>query len=209
VIKFWTLNPTEIKLLSKCFSLSEILIFENYTVHQSLFPHILWTGKENIAKKVGLYVKTLELPPPARVAFKIMRHWPVARLMGKLGMGKSVASQNAKIYSASSAIGLITTASNTPYDFIHVGRFLQRLWLTADSIGLCMQPLAGLVYIGHRIDEGDTEQFTPVQIELIREGYRRISEIFSVRPQSMALPFRIGYGGEPTSRSLHLSPRFL
>lgn len=200
-------DSQKIDMLAGAFSLNERLILENYYVHQSLFPHILWTAQDNREKKMGLYVKTLELTFAAKMAFQLAKHWRAARFMGKLGMGKSVAAQNAKLYSSSSAIGLITTADNSKQGFVNSGRLLQRVWLTATKMGLSMQPLAALVYMGHRVIDGDTEKFSEQQVKLITEACIKISEVFDVSPQTISVPFRVGYNGQPSARAIRLAPQ--
>ena len=194
--------------LAEAFALNELLLFENYHMHQSLFPHILWTQEEN-EKMLGLYIKTFELPPPIQGAFKLFAHWPVAKFVKAIGFPKVVAMQNKKLYASASAIGLITTSGKSPKDFILAGRTMQRMWLTATQLGMSVHPVTAIIHLGHRVRAGYTQRFSPAQVKLIHEAYNTISSLFGITTETMAMTFRIGYADQPTARSSKLPPDYV
>lgn len=197
------------KMLAGSLSLNERLALENHHVHQSLFPHLLWTPKEDAQQRVGLYIKTLELPPPVQLAFKLLtsRFW--ARQSSKIGLPKLVAATTKKLYASSGAIGLLSIPSNSDADFVVGGRILQRMWLTATQLGLSLQPVAGTVYLGQRVLAGDTEKFSAKQVELIQQSYETIKDIFGVTKETMLMIFRIGYSKPPSARAQKLPPQYI
>lgn len=201
-------DPSAVKELAKVFTLNERLVLENFHMHQSLFPHILWSKKEDEQKKIGLYLKTFELPPPGQMMFRFLKHWQVAKIVSKLGMPKMVMAQNQKLYSASSAIGLISMDSNSENDFLSAGRLMQRVWLKATKMGISIQPVAGLLYLGHRILSGDQQYFTTEQSNFIEDGYMRIAKIFNVKQETMMMTFRIGYDEQPSARAQKIPPQY-
>ncbi|MBI4138469.1 MAG: hypothetical protein HY482_02690 [Candidatus Wildermuthbacteria bacterium] len=199
-------DPAQKKLLADAFSANERLIMENRAVHQSLFPHIIWTEQEELARRSGLYVKTFELPPPARVAFRLFSHWGLVNIVGKRGLSKSVASQNAKIYASSSAMGLIDMQDNSRESFVNAGRTLERVWLTATALQISFQPVTAVLYLRQRIASGDTKQFSMDHINLVQQAYDTIQNVFGASSRVMAITFRIGYGGTPSAYSSKLPP---
>mgnify|MGYP001578784889 CR=1 FL=1 len=202
-------ETSAVKELAKIFTLNERLVLENFYMHQSLFPHILWNKKEDGEKKLGLYLKTLELPFPGRMMFRFLKHWQVAKIVSKLGMPKMVMAQNQKLYSASSAIGLISIDSNSQENFLCAGRLMQRVWLKATKMGMSIQPVAGLLYLGQRILSGDQQYFTAEQINFIEDGYMRLAKIFDVNPETMMMTFRIGYDEQPSARAQKVPPQYI
>ncbi len=196
------------EILARAFTLNEQFLFENYNVHQSLFPHLLWNKKDVEQKKIGLYIKTLELPPPAKVIFKLIKHWPIARFFGTIGFSKVVAAQNQKLYSAASALGLIAVSGNSNRDFVIAGRLMQKIWLKATRMGLSLQPVTAVLYFGHRVLAGDTEKFSPEQTIRIKDAYETIRNLFNMKTETMAMTFRLGYGGIPSASSSKLFPQF-
>lgn len=194
------------KALAKAFSCNERLALENYAVHQSLFPHVVWSEKEELEKRSGLYIKTFELPFPAQIAFRMFRNWNFVRVVGR-HVSQSVAKQNAGVYASASAIGLITIPHDSDADFVIAGRLLEKTWLAATKHGLSLQPLAAVLYLGQRILAGDREQFSEEQAKLIETAYNAIQHEFNISSEVMAMAFRIGYDGTPSAYSSKLSPR--
>ena len=195
-------------VLAGALSLNERLMLENYHVHQSLFPHLLWTAKEDEEQRAGLYIKTLELPPPVQLAFKLLHSWSWAHRSGKIGLPKLVAATTKKLYASCGAIGLLTIPSNSDTDFVVGGRMLQRMWLTATQLGLSLQPVVSTLYLGQRVLAGDTEKFSAEQIKLIQQAYKTIKETFGITEETMLMTFRIGYSKPPSARARKLPPQY-
>lgn len=194
------------QLLAESFSTHERLVLENYYVHQSLFPHVIWNEKEESEKRCGLYIKTFELPLPARVAFRLFKHWNLAHALGKHGLSKNVAKQNTKTYASASAIGLIAIPNDSNTNFIHAGRALERIWLKATQLELSLQPVTAMIYLGQRITAGDIKKFSQDQVQLIQNAYDTIKNVFNISSETMAMTFRIGYDGIPSAYSSKLPP---
>jgi len=197
---------SEIESLAGIFTLNEVLLFQNFHMHQSLFPHILWNAKEDAEKKLGLYLKTFELPPPAQSMFRLFRHWPIANLLARIGFPKVIAQQNKKLYAASSAIGAILLQDEKPRNFIEGGRVLQRMWLQAAKDGLSVQPVTGLLYLARRAATETDLHFTEAERILLLDAHEQIRKIFEVKDETMMMTFRIGYGEKPSAHAQKLAP---
>jgi len=70
-----TEDKKEIEELTRAATTNEHIMLANTALHSYFFGHINWTRAEDERNKVGFYVKTLELPPPAAIGFKLMRVW--------------------------------------------------------------------------------------------------------------------------------------
>jgi hypothetical protein len=196
-----TEDREKITQLGRVGSTNEEVMLSNKKLHYFFFSHINWTLKEENEKRYGFYIKTLELPPPAQFMFKIFSKWSRMRIFNMLGFPKVVAAQNAKVNAAASAIGIITIKNRTPLDYINVGMYLQKLWLTASKQGLYIQPLAGLPCLEFKILEGDVSVFSPHQISIINQKYELVKKLFSVSNETVAFMFRVGHGGAPSAQS--------
>ncbi len=204
-----TENKEDIKDLSLVGSMNERLVLENQALHDFLFSHITWTEKENQEKKMGFYIKTLELPLPARFAFKIFSKWERLKRFHKLGVSRSVWKQNGGVYASSSAIGVIAIDGNKNEDFVTVGRITQRMWLTATKLGLSLQPMTGVLFFMQRIKEGNYEPFSKEQVDIIKESYVKVQKKFNLQNENIPMMFRIGYSSPPTARAIKLSPEII
>lgn len=199
-------DPKHIEALAKVGATNEYIMLQNKAIHNFFFSHLNWTEAEEQEKRYGFYIKTLELPPPAQVMFKLFRHWPVMRVFNALGFPKMVLKQNAQIYAAAGAMGAITIPGITPRDFINAGRLTQRVWLEATKAGLSVQPMTGILFFMLRLREGDLDSFTAAQQRLVKEKYVTMEKVFNVPLQkTTVMMFRIGDGGEPSARSSRYS----
>jgi hypothetical protein len=199
------------KQLAKAFSINDRMLFENFAMHQAVFPHLNWTEEEEKTKKRGLYLKTLELPPPIQKAFKLFARWPIARFLGKIGMGKMAAKQNDGLYASSPAIGAIIFDNESLENFVLSGRMLQRIWLTATKLGLDLAPLAGTLYVTKRILSGQASEFSPEQIRLFTEAHQSLYDVFGInmKEKKILMTFRMGRGSKPTAHSVRALPRII
>lgn len=198
--------PEKIRELAKAASKNEKILFENRDLHNFFFSHINWTKEEDREKSIGFYIKTLELPPPARLGFKLFKHWPILNLLDKIGLANMVAAINSTIYSSASAMGIIVIKNVSAQDYIAAGKIMERVWLTATNLGLNLQPMTGILFLRLRILAGETAQFSPRHIELIKNVYEKIKDNFKIRDSHIAMLFRLGRGEKPSARSSRLRP---
>lgn len=201
-------KPEDKKEIAKCLAIGDRILFENRKVHDFLFSHIIWNKKESEEKKSGFYIKELALPLPVEKIFGFLRDWNKVLLFNKFGFSKLAAKGNIKLYSKVGALGAVVTKNNTPLDFLNAGRIMQRIWLKAASMGLSIQPVTGVLFFMQRIIGNAAEDFSPHHIQLVREAHGAITGMFGINSnETIAMIFRIGYGGEPTARSLRLPPQ--
>ena len=196
----------KIKKLAKTLSLNERLILENQHIHKTLFSFIRWTQEEERETQNGLFIKTLELKPPQEKAFKLFRNWQVINTLGKLGIPKAVAKDSAKLYQSSGAFGILLIDNEADEAFITAGRLFQRLWLYATRLQLALQPVTALLYLGQRINAGDTEKFSHTHAQLITKANQTINTLFGITNEVPVMLFRVGSSEPPSAVSLKREP---
>ncbi len=191
-----------IKTLARVGSTNEEIMLANRALHQFFFSHVSWTKEQDDARKVGFYIKTLELPPPAQLLFKIFRHWSVMRLLAMLGFNRFVARQNAATNAAAAAIGVVRINATRPIDFINAGRATERLWLTAVTLGFSFQPLTGILFFKLKLAHGEGDAFSPPERARIEHAYARAAALAGITSGHLAFMFRIGKSDPPTARAI-------
>ncbi len=190
------------KTLGKVGSTNEVIMLSNEELHKFFFNHINWDQKEDDEKKIGFFIETLELAPPAKASFKIIKNWKVMNVFNKLGFHKMVGKQNAKTNAAAAGFGVLTVPNLEPLNFLQAGRAMQRFWLTATKLNLSMQPLTGIIFFMYRILANDTGKFSPEHISKIKLAYNEIRSTFGIKDEeTIAFMFRIGHAEKPTARS--------
>lgn len=190
----------DIDALARIGALNEEIMLGNDGLHDFFFSHVNWTKEEDDAKKIGFYIKTLELPPPARLVFSLMRYPILMKALRAVGTPAVVGRQNAATYASSSAICAVSIADDSPRDFLSAGRAAERLWLTATSLKLSLQPMTGILFFELALAHGDQRGFSPAEAARIRTAYRRAQEIFETR-DTIAFICRVGEGAPPSAQA--------
>jgi nitroreductase len=199
---FFTQDEEAKKVLGRAGGTNEEVMMSNREIHDFFFDHVTWTKEEDNKKKVGFYIKTLELPKPAQVAFRLFRHWLIMSIFNKLGAPAAIGKQNGAVYAQAGAIGVITIPANTPTDYLMVGRVFERLWLKVTELGLSLQPMTGVLFFMLGIKNGVTASFSSEQLKKIKQSYADIEATFKIEPnQTIALMFRIGKADKPTAQA--------
>ncbi len=195
-------NREDIQHIGRIGATNEEVMLANKGLHQFFFNHVSWTKEEDARKKVGFYIKTLELPPPAQVMFRVFKHWSIMSVLVKLGFNKIAAGQNAVTNASASAIGAVIIPHTEPLDFVHAGRAVERVWLAATAQGLVCQPLVGILFFELKIRAGEHDVFTPAQQKLIANAYRHAADILKVGDRYLAFMLRIGRGDAPSAHAV-------
>lgn len=200
-------ESTDVQKMGRVLSLNERLLMENRPLHDFLFSIIRFTPTEE-RKNPGLYIKTMELPPPVRFLFTyVLHHWSIVSFLNRLNFGRLISSQTASLYGASSAIGCIVIPSNTDAEYIMAGRALQRVWLTATVLGMSLQPVAAIPYLAERIAQGEAGDFSGEHVEAITQADSDIRKLAGISStEHIAMIFRLGYADAPSGISSKRPP---
>lgn len=198
-------DPHQLAALARDGATNEIVMLKNDSLHNFFFSHVNWTKKEDDQKKIGFYIKTLELPPPAQVLFKAMSNKSAMRWFRKLGFPSIVGSQNAATYASSAAIGAVIADGSAAIDFIRTGRVVERIWLTTTALGLSLQPLTGVLFFSLKLENHETNSFSTEEIGLIKKAYADIQNIFDAKGKRVPFMFRVGVGPPPSAQASRFS----
>jgi hypothetical protein len=194
-------DPVQMKTVARAAALNDRLLFEWRELHDTFFESVRWTEAEAEATKDGLFVKTLELGPMA-AGFKMMRSWRMTSLANYLGSSRTAPFHSYQTFLRSGGFGFLRMAGDSEADLVEGGRRLQRIWLTATSLGLGFQPMAGMLYLLSYL-RAEQSRATGSQAALLlrAEGLFRRVLTFDDGFQPIML-FRIGRAAGPTATSL-------
>ncbi len=201
----FTAAQQDLENLAQAASTSERVTFENRLLHRLLFKELVWSKSEATQRGSGLQIETLEIQRAQRIALKLFQHYPVMRLLNAVGAARSIAKENAAVYASCSLYGAIGCGSRD-VDFIQAGRVVGRLWLKAASLGLSFHLQSGVNFLWQGLVEGTVGCLSKKHVELIERDYQTICRVFKLRSNLIPAIFRIGYGGEPSARSIKKAP---
>jgi hypothetical protein len=203
-----TTSESKMKQLANASSIMERVALETKAIHKLFFESIVWNKEEEQKKGMGLPIKTTELPPPIRLLFRVIRYWPVTRVLNCIGLSFLASKANAQTYATGGAAGIILADTFDKYAYVNAGRIFERVWLTATKHGLAFQPITGVLFLAQRVQEKETEVFHSYHIPLITSSYQTIMETFAVKNEIPAMLFRIGYADKPSARTTRKPPEF-
>lgn len=204
----FTEDRKEMGILGKAVSVNEIVMLENKELHRLFFDELVWNKEEERKKGSGLYLKTMELQPPQQMALRLFKHWPIMNFFNSLGAARMIARDNAKTYASSSLIGIIVV-EDTDQSFLSAGRAIERIWLAATKLGLSCHLITGIFFLEQRIRSNNGSDFSREHCVRIKNSCHEVASIFNVQKGLIAGLLRIGDGGEPTARSIKISPKII
>ena len=188
--------------LAAAASLNDRLLFEVRRLHDGVFQTIRWTPEEAERTRDGLFIRTLELGP-AQLSFRMARSWTFVRAMRPFGMSRMAPLHSRQTFVRSGAFGFLQMTSLSPEAFVVGGRILERLWLATASLGLCFQPMAGMLYLLWYLRSPEAAVFTGSQRSLLERAEAVFTPLLGLDDGRAAiLLFRIGYGPPPSATSL-------
>lgn len=195
-------------LSGKAASAMEEVALQTKPLHALFFNSIIWSKERNEAGEPGMYIMTMELPPPVRALFRMLRHWPIVSLLNRVGFAKQAAAGNATVYASSSAMIAFIVPDRAPASMLAAGRAMQRIWLEATRLGLAGQPLAGLLYIAASIEEGNAHLFSEAALARIRVAQADMRKIAGAgEGEAVAIFMRFGKPERPpTDYSRRMPP---
>lgn len=176
--------------------------FEHRPFHEELYGSLRFTEGEVRRTRDGLDVATLQLPFGVANIMHVLRTWPRMKWANLVGFSRGVGRQATQEVIRSGAVGFLTVPAAELRYFVHGGRVLERLWLTATRLGICFHPTASLpVFLAHARTGGG--QLLPEHRQTAEAMSERFYRLFpSLAGRTIQMAFRIGYGPEPPARTL-------
>jgi len=161
--------------IARALTTMEEIALGNQSLHRLFFKDILWSKDKNDSGINGMYIKTLELPPPAQVLFRFLRHWGFAKKMAKIGFPKLVAKTNAQQNAAASAFGIVTSKHTNRATYIQIGKFVEHVWLLASAYDLSFQIVTGITFLARSMQDENTEKiFTADEKGIVLRAFNKI-----------------------------------
>ena len=193
------------RIVARAASLNDRLLFEIGALHDGLFDCVRWTEDEANRTRDGLFVKTLELGATGP-GFKAMRSWNLVRVLNKIGASRTAPLHSFQVFMRSATFGFLQMTDDTREARVEGGRRMQRIWLTATSLGISFQPMVGTLYLLQYLGSDAEDLIGPAQRSLLEGAKSLFKQVFRLEESSVPiLLFRLGYGPPPSATSLRRS----
>ncbi len=175
----------------------------NSKIHDVIFRWIRWTREEVFRTRDGLPLRSLELNSIDRLGLRVLRKWPRAKVLARLGVGRRLASRAVKLYASSGAFGVISLPEMSADAAFEAGRLLEKIWLMAAEKRLAFQPIAGpaLLIMRNRL-QGGAGMDARLRDWAI-EAERNLRSLCRLEEETLpVLLFRVGEAAPPSARAL-------
>ena len=195
----------ELEELSSIVGAGDRLRFLSQQLHGEMMREVRWTPHEAERTRDGIDVATLELDGADLAGIQLARRWENLAFLRHIGGGKALEEGSRKAVVASSAMGCLTITGTDPLAYFVGGRAMQRLWLTATSLGLAVQPMTTLLYLFARLERGDGTRLglDSSELKTLRGLRSRLAAVFARRSgEAELLLFRLTFAEPPSARSL-------
>ncbi len=190
--------------LGKILANAEMLRILHPRGHYDTFTHELrWTQDEIYQKKDGLDVNTLGATKPEIAAFKIAADGKAIDFLREIKGGNAFTKMVNRAVGVSSALGIITMPAYSELNFLLGGRAVERVWLESNFLGVSFQPIAQLIFLLARHDQGNSEgmdkDFAAEVGKLKQDFYQLLPELKHEQPVFI---FRLCKADAPVITSL-------
>jgi nitroreductase len=128
------------------------LLLRHPTTFGQMMTELRWSRAEADRTRDGVAISTLELPQSAVVLLHVLRRFPALRML--LPQGALEKMPEPAVLGSSHVCALSVRGELSTEALVNAGRALQRLWLTAASMRLSVQPLATLPFLVLRARQG-------------------------------------------------------
>lgn len=196
-------NRDDLLTMAKVVGVSDKLLLTNEVSHHEFFKEIKWSKDEAEKARVGIDVRTVELSASELAGFNVAKSWNAVKNLVKWGGGSVFERLGTKMTKSSSALALLTMPEYSRKDFIEGGRALQRVWMEANAIGICVQPMSAAIFLWARLVHGKGDGLTEKMARDLREIREQHLRLFNTPDDAgEVFLFRLFYAGEPKVLSL-------
>lgn len=179
--------------------IAETARFRNHPLHTELFSAIRFDVGWSSTCPDGLPPGSLEVEAPMRPIFKMLRHWPIMRMLNLIGAHNMLGLRAAWLPCARSPhLGMIITLPGEGIQSFTAGRAFERVWLQATLFGLALQPLPASVL--YTQGDGGGKILDTRLTACLRGGWKGL--VGDAVPQML---FRLGHAPKPSVLSGRLA----
>jgi len=198
-------DDREKKKLAKILSLNDRILFENKNLHHCLFNYLRWSEEEIENTKDGMGVRSLELGNIRSKMFRLLSSWNLVRCLNIFGFSRIIPLRSYNLCKSSSALCMLLMKDLRLKSFVEGGRVFQRIWLTATSLDLSLQPMTGITFLIQRLHMANGKDLSITHQRLLMDLEKQLKSIFPInRDKLMIMAFRLGYADPPSDKSLRL-----
>lgn len=198
----WITERSEIDQVADLVESSDRMLFHIEKMRAAFLENVRFDCSSGESVEWGLSLDSLEVQGPERIAFRLLPKMP--QWMFRLArVSHSIGKKSANLVRSSSGICLLTSSTDQePQDDIHVGRALQRAWLTLTEFELSAQPMMSLLILSNSLRHDKESPVPAVFSSQISELLGRLKAFVSDEAdRTPVFLLRFGNADPPAART--------
>jgi hypothetical protein len=191
----------ELQAYGELLGRSDRIRFLSERLQVDLVGELRWGHEPASTRATGIEVATLELDPADRAKLQVSTRAEVMAWVRRWDLGSALTEAAVKTIAASSAVIALHTPRHDRAGFIEGGRALQRVWLTATSEGLAVQPVSP-VWLYAREEPGYGALFDDARhLEDAIAADRSMNDLLRLDDDALVMVLRVSQAPPPTAVS--------
>lgn len=192
----------EIGRWARMIYLADRIRYSHPIIHEELFSKILLNREQIKKKRMGLEYDRLGIGPGGSAILKLLKPWTRMKRLSRFGVDAGLSSQSRLLMLSSGAVGLVTIPDNSSENWMHGGEQVERLWVTAQHLGLSVHPMTVALYLSQRYTEEGMDNFLPHHEPWLKEISATLAPFLDGRVGVMV--FRIGKALKMSGQAVRL-----
>lgn len=192
----------DIAQFAKIIFLADRIRYSHPVIHEELFSKILFNRELAEQRRIGLEIDRLGVGPGAEKIMRFLAPWERMKRLSRKGVDKMLAGQSRMLALSAGALVLVTIPGLSRNDWLNAGQQIERLWVKAKALDLCVHPMTVALYLDLRYRQEGMAQFLPGH-EALLETLRTLLQSYIPSGQG-AMLFRLGYALPMRSTSIRL-----
>jgi hypothetical protein len=148
--------------------------------HKELMDELRWTKDEELLKKDGISVDSLDLNETERMSLNLLKRSDAVNLLSNWDLGHGFTSLFKKSINTASGLGVICGKSDSYNNFFRVGILLQRIWLNATGHELAFQPVSPVTLLNFTQKKGANNYLNGSTNNEIKKQYSLLTSLLNL-----------------------------
>ena len=146
-------DENDLKEFEDILTNSERIRFLNVWGHHDTFKELRLTKEEVLRTRDGLDADTLNMRDSDKAALEVSKDVEAIQFLHERNLGNAFKNISRDAVLSSSLIAVLCMPNNDEINYLKGGQVLERLWLTATSLGISLQPISQIVFMLERLKE--------------------------------------------------------
>lgn len=195
----WSTDTSTFRRIRHIDAIFSAILLAHKPLFDGLFDTIRFSRKELERTRLGMDLKSLEIPYLGYLVARALRQR--GRAIGRIGLGRVVSKVLSSRLTKAAAVCLFTCESRNPAGYMEAGRAMQQLWLAATEEGLSVHPY-GVIPQYLTMAELTPGMFPPKDADTIIGCSNEFYSCFpAAREGTAAVMLRIGRARRETPRN--------